>query len=50
MLADRPRLLAWYERQGYQRTGTSEPFPSGTRFGRPRQPLYAGDDGEGSGG
>lgn len=39
VLADRPELLAWYERQGYQRTGTSEPFPSGTRFGRPRQPL-----------
>ena len=39
VLADRPELLAWYERQGYQRLGTSEPFPSGTRFGRPRQPL-----------
>ena len=39
VLAARPELLAWYERQGYQRTGTSEPFPASTRFGRPRQPL-----------
>ncbi|GAA4496155.1 GNAT family N-acetyltransferase [Hymenobacter ginsengisoli] len=35
----RPELLAWYERQGYRRTGASEPFPATTRFGRPRQPL-----------
>jgi ribosomal protein S18 acetylase RimI-like enzyme len=35
----RPELLAWYERQGYHRTGGSEPFPATTRFGRPRQPL-----------
>jgi ribosomal protein S18 acetylase RimI-like enzyme len=39
VLALRPDLLAWYERQGYHRTGTSEPFPDTTRFGRPRQPL-----------
>jgi ribosomal protein S18 acetylase RimI-like enzyme len=39
VLALRPELLAWYERQGYQRTGASEPFPATTRFGRPRQPL-----------
>lgn len=35
----RAELLAWYERQGYRRTGASEPFPATTRFGRPRQPL-----------
>jgi ribosomal protein S18 acetylase RimI-like enzyme len=39
VLALRPDLLAWYERQGYHRTGASEPFPDTTRFGRPRQPL-----------
>ena len=39
VLALRPELLAWYERQGYRRTGVSEPFPATTRFGRPRQPL-----------
>lgn len=39
VLAQRPDLLAWYERQGYRRTGASEPFPDTTRFGQPRQPL-----------
>ena len=39
VLALRTELLAWYERQGYRRTGASEPFPATTRFGRPRQPL-----------
>jgi ribosomal protein S18 acetylase RimI-like enzyme len=39
VLSLRSELLAWYERQGYQRTGASEPFPATTRFGRPRQPL-----------
>lgn len=39
VLAQRTELLAWYERQGYRRTGASEPFPATTRFGRPRQPL-----------
>ena len=39
VLAQRTELLAWYERQGYHRTGASEPFPDTTRFGQPRQPL-----------
>jgi ribosomal protein S18 acetylase RimI-like enzyme len=39
VLSARPELLAWYERHGYERTGTSEPFPATTEFGRPRQPL-----------
>lgn len=39
VLAARPELLAWYERRGYARTGATEPFPNGSRFGRPRQPL-----------
>ena len=39
VLAQRAELLAWYERRGYRRTGASEPFPTTTRFGQPRQPL-----------
>jgi len=39
VLSARTELLAWYERQGYRRTGASEPFPDTTRFGQPRQPL-----------
>lgn len=39
VLSARPELVAWYERHGYQRTGTSEAFPDTTEFGRPRQPL-----------
>lgn len=39
VLSARPELLAWYERHGYQRTGTSEAFPDTVEFGRPRQPL-----------
>jgi GNAT superfamily N-acetyltransferase len=39
VLSARPELLAWYERHGYQLTGTSEAFPDTTEFGRPRQAL-----------
>jgi len=39
VLSVRAELLAWYERQGYRRTGASEPFPNTTRFGQPQQPL-----------
>jgi GNAT superfamily N-acetyltransferase len=39
VLAQRPDLIAWYERRGYQPTGRSTPFPhSNERFGIPRQP------------
>jgi len=35
-------LVAWYERQGYVRTGEERPFPhDDTRFGRPRGPGLA---------
>jgi ribosomal protein S18 acetylase RimI-like enzyme len=38
VLAQRPELIGWYERRGYRRTGTQEPFPYGdTRFGLPRR-------------
>lgn len=36
VLNARQTLIAWYERRGYLRTGTSKPFPYGDlRFGRP---------------
>jgi ribosomal protein S18 acetylase RimI-like enzyme len=39
VISARHELIAWYERQGYQRTGETEPFPSDNRFGVPVQPL-----------
>ena len=39
VISVRTELLAWYERHGYQPTGETEPFPTDTRFGIPRQPL-----------
>jgi len=39
VLAQRPDLIAWYERRGYRRTGETRPFPYGnTRFGVPKRP------------
>ena len=35
----RQELIEWYERQGYYNTARTEPFPSGTRFGTPTQPV-----------
>jgi ribosomal protein S18 acetylase RimI-like enzyme len=35
----REELIAWYERNGYQRTGKVLPFPVDERFGIPTQPL-----------
>jgi ribosomal protein S18 acetylase RimI-like enzyme len=38
VIAQRPELVAWYERRGYARTGRTRPFPYGDeRFGRPRR-------------
>ncbi|PJJ52944.1 GNAT family N-acetyltransferase [Hymenobacter chitinivorans] len=39
VISVRHELLAWYERQGYRRTGAVVPFPDNPRFGIPRQPL-----------
>jgi ribosomal protein S18 acetylase RimI-like enzyme len=37
VIRQRPELVAWYERQGYRRTGEEQPFPTGdVRFGAPR--------------
>jgi ribosomal protein S18 acetylase RimI-like enzyme len=34
----RAELIAWYERRGYRRTGTTKPFPYGDeRFGLPQR-------------
>jgi ribosomal protein S18 acetylase RimI-like enzyme len=36
VIAQRPELVAWYERRGYAQTGERRPFPYGDeRFGRP---------------
>lgn len=35
----RKELIAWYERNGYQMTNKTEPFPSDGQFGKPRQAL-----------
>ena len=38
VIAQREKLIGWYERKGYRRTGDREPFPYGDeRFGRPRR-------------
>lgn len=37
VIAQRPELIAWYERRGYVRTGETQPFPYGDeRFGLPK--------------
>jgi ribosomal protein S18 acetylase RimI-like enzyme len=38
VIEQRPELLAWYYRRGYEPTGKTEPFPYGDeRFGLPRR-------------
>jgi ribosomal protein S18 acetylase RimI-like enzyme len=38
VLAQRPELIAWYERRGYRQTGEHQPFPYGNpRLGLPRR-------------
>ncbi|GAB3753561.1 GNAT family N-acetyltransferase [Spirosoma pomorum] len=39
VVAQRPELIAWYERHGFRPTGETLPFPKGVRFGVPRQTL-----------
>ncbi|OEU96589.1 GCN5 family acetyltransferase [Streptomyces oceani] len=42
VIVQREDLIAWYERQGYVRTGSLSPFPYGDeRFGLPRRPDLA---------
>jgi len=35
----REKLISWYERNGYQKTGKVLPFPVDERYGIPTQPL-----------
>ena len=38
VIAQRPELIAWYERRGYRRTDTRKAFPYGdARFGLPKR-------------
>ena len=39
VISARHELVAWYERHGYQRTGETEPFHAGEKFGIQKQPL-----------
>jgi GNAT superfamily N-acetyltransferase len=37
VIAQRPELIQWYEKHGYQRNGESKPFPYGDeKFGLPK--------------
>jgi hypothetical protein len=35
----REELIAWYEKNGYKKTGKVLPFPVDERYGLPTQPL-----------
>ena len=39
VISVRTELIAWYERNGYYKTGETKPFPADERFGVPTQPL-----------
>jgi GNAT superfamily N-acetyltransferase len=39
VISARHELIAWYERNGYHKTGATQPFPEDDRFGTPRKPI-----------
>ena len=39
VISVRYELIAWYEKNGYYKTGERKPFPTDVRFGIPKQPL-----------
>jgi len=39
VISVRNELIAWYERHGYQKTGTSKPFLVDEKYGKPTQQL-----------
>jgi len=39
VISVRHELVAWYERQGYKKTGETKPLSVDSRFGIPTQPL-----------
>lgn len=40
VISVRSELIAWYERNGYGKTGATKPFPTDPKFGLPKQPLH----------
>ena len=40
VISVRYELIAWYEKQGFHKTGKTELFPDDNRFGIPKQPLF----------
>jgi ribosomal protein S18 acetylase RimI-like enzyme len=40
VISVRAELIAWYRRHGYRPTGKTEPFPTDSGFGIPKQPLH----------
>jgi N-acetylglutamate synthase-like GNAT family acetyltransferase len=41
VLGQQEKLIEWYERRGFRRTGDTQPFPADERFARPlRDDLY----------
>ncbi len=39
VVSERPELMDWYRRHGYELTGERKPFDGDHRFGKPRRPL-----------
>lgn len=39
VISVREELVAWYERQGYYKTGEKKPLPADTKFGKPTREL-----------
>lgn len=39
VISMRNELIAWYERNGYKKTGETKPFPDDGKFGNPKQPV-----------
>lgn len=39
VISVRKDIIAWYERQGYKKTGEVKPFTVPEKFGKPKQPI-----------
>ncbi len=39
VISMRNELIAWYEKNGYKKTGETKPFPDDGKFGNPKQPV-----------
>jgi N-acetylglutamate synthase-like GNAT family acetyltransferase len=40
VISIRDELISWYQRQGYQKTGATEPFPENDPFGTPTRTFH----------